>query len=576
MSDWHCILDSEIVGDGLYYEPPIISDFAENLHVGGLYNSLYPYDWLKITESHIFLCKINGLNAKSLVSIVLHSNKTPPKVIKQVESSISEEVLEISLTDLTPKPGQRLTCQIDSESPIVVSDISWTAITNNESKVKLGIIVCTYNNEARLKQNIKKLITSKVWHEEKPILVLTNNGTIEDASWLPQKRFIKFDQKNLGGSGGFARGMYEVIYGELKDAGISHILLMDDDVKFHPEVISRAIAFHKKSQQPVAIGGSMLKLEDPNFLHEAGSNLNSNSTIGTSTDIATGSLAKTGALDHLGKACQFDYNAWWFCSFSVGAAMEAGLPLPLFIHGDDIEYGMRLNAHGFKVYCPGGISLWHESFENKHPTWIRYFDFRNALIRLSYYHDNPPKVLTHQLKHACNRALMRNDYGGYIMAIKAFEDFCKGPQILYKNDFPSQIKDLDKLYHQYSHQDSTGRYKLTSRPKAGQKRNKIRLGLKYTTANLHALPLPSLRHFETNSIRFSWTEVPCLSDITVTLEDGRKICYNRDVDKCKLLRERLRSVIKTHKGQLASIQKEWRSKREYFYSEDFWKQYTQL
>ena len=139
----------------------------------------------------------------------------------------------------------------------------------NERRVKLGIVICTYNNEARLKQNIQGLIASKVWHEEKPILALANNGTIEDESWLPQERFIKFDQKNLGGAGGFGRGIYEVVYGQLKERDITHILLMDDDVKFHPEVISRAIAFHKKSQQPVVIGGSMLKLEDPTFLHEA-------------------------------------------------------------------------------------------------------------------------------------------------------------------------------------------------------------------------------------------------------------------------------------------------------------------
>ena len=575
MADWHCILNSEIDGKALYYESPIISDYAEHLHLGGLYNSLYPYDWLKITGSRSFRCEIKGLARESRVSIFLHSPDAPAKVIKQVESCPTDKALEITLSSFNPEPGQRLTCQIESTAPIDLASVSWTANTNNDHKVKLGIVICTYNNEARLKQNIQELVASKVWHEEKPILALANNGTIEDESWLPQERFIKFDQKNLGGAGGFGRGIYEVVHGQLKDQDITHILLMDDDVKFHPEVISRAIAFHKKSQQPVVIGGSMLKLEDPTFLHEAGSNLNSSSTIGTSTDIPTGPLAETGALDHLGKACQFDYNAWWFCSFPTDAVRAVGLPLPIFIHGDDIEYGMRLNAHGFKVYCPGGISLWHESFENKHPTWIRYFDFRNALIRLSFYHHNPPKSLIHQLKHACNRALMRNDYGSYIMAVKAFEDFCKGPHILHDNNIPSQIKALDDLYHQYSHGDSTGRYKLTSRSRIRRKKRKAKLALKYVTANLHALPIPSIRHFETNNIRFPWTDVPCLSDITVKLADGRQVHYNRDIRKCKLLKKRLRAAIKTHKPRLASAQEEWRHKQQDFHSEDFWRQYTE-
>ena len=574
MADWHCILNSETNGEGLYYEPSTSPCSAESLHLGGLYNSFYPYDWLEITGSRSFRCEIEGLSRESRVSILLHSPGALVKVIKQVESCPSDNVLEITLSNFNTEPGQRLTCQIENESSIELSSISWTAITNNDHRVKLGIVICTYNNEARLKQNIQELTSSNVWHVGNPILALVNNGTIEDQSWLPQERFIKFDQENLGGSGGFGRGIYEVVYGQLKDRDITHILLMDDDVTFHPEVISRAIAFHKKAQRPSVVGGSMLKLESATFLHEAGSNLNSPRTIGTSTLIPTGPIAETNALDHLGKGCQFDYNAWWFCSFPTDAVRNSGLPLPIFIHGDDIEYGMRLNSCGYNVYCPGGISLWHESFENKHPTWIRYFDFRNALIRLSYYHDNPPKILIHQLKHACNRALMRNDYGGYIMVVTAFEDFCKGPAILYEKDFSSRIRELNNIYHQYSHSDSTGRYKLTSRGEDSHKKNKMRLGLKYLTANLNALPIPSIRHFQTSSMRFSWTDVPCLSDITVKLKDGREVHYNRDVAKCRSLRIRLNIAITSCKSQLASVQKEWRDMQGYFHSEDFWKEYT--
>ena len=574
MADWHCILNSKIDGKELYYEPLIISDYAEHLHLGGLYNSLYPYDWLTITGSRTFCCEIKGLSRESRVSIYLHTPDTTPEIIKQVEFAIPDETIEITLSDFNAEPGQRLTCQVESTAPINLSAVNWTAVTNNDRKVKLGIVICTYNNEARLKQNIQELTSSKVWHEEKPILALANNGTIEDETWLPHERFVKLDQENLGGSGGFGRGIYEVVYGQLKDQGITHILLMDDDVKFHPEVISRAIALHKKSQYSVVIGGSMLKLEDPTFLHEAGSNLKSTHAIGTSTDIPTGTLEATGALEHLGKAARFDYNAWWFCSFSVAAVRSAGLPLPIFIHGDDIEYGMRFNASGYSVYCPGGISLWHESFENKHSTWIRYFDFRNALIRLSLYHNNPPKALIYQLKQACNRALMRNDYGSYIMAIKAFEDFCEGPQILYGKKFPSQIKALDDLYHQYSHSDNTSRYKLTSRSRFYRKKRKVKRALKYFIVKLHALPAPSIRQFVTSNMRFSWTDVPCLSDITVKLADGREVHYNRDIKKYKLLKKRLRAAIKAHKSRLTLVQGDWRDKQEEFHSESFWRQYT--
>ena len=136
MADWHCILNSEIDGKALYYESPIISDYAEHLHLGGLYNSLYPYDWLKITGSRSFRCEIKGLARESRVSIFLHSPDAPAKVIKQVESCPTDKALEITLSSFNPEPGQRLTCQIESAAPIDLSSVSWTANTNNDHKVR--------------------------------------------------------------------------------------------------------------------------------------------------------------------------------------------------------------------------------------------------------------------------------------------------------------------------------------------------------------------------------------------------------------------------------------------------------
>ena len=44
--------------------------------------------------------------------------------------------------------------------------------------------------------------------------------------------------RNLGGAGGFARGLME-----LRDEGwATHVLFMDDDVTFEPEIVARIIA----------------------------------------------------------------------------------------------------------------------------------------------------------------------------------------------------------------------------------------------------------------------------------------------------------------------------------------------
>jgi len=572
MPDFRCILDPNIDSELLYREQPVDPIHPIHIHLGGLFNSFYPYDWLEIAGSKSFKINIVGAIQGTTISIFLHTPKAPLQIIKQQDATLADEEIELTLTDFFPKPGQRLTCQIESSRPIDLESVSWTAISNSVREVKLGIVICTYNNEARLKQNIQQLIASETWAEDKPILILINNGEIKDESWFPDKRFYKFDQENLGGSGGFGRGIYETVYGTLKDEGITHIILMDDDVCFHPEIIGSAAAFHKKSRQPVVIGGSMLKLDDPTWLHEAGSHLNSIHGIATSTDIPIGLIEKTEALDYLGKATQYDYNAWWFCSLPTDAVRAVGLPLPLFLHGDDIEYGIRLKANGFPTYCPGGISLWHESFEGKRLTWMRYFDCRNGLIRLTTHSDNTKNEVITEVHRLFQRFIMKNDYGACAMVIDAYKDFCSGPKILYHKDFSNQINQLNQLYSKYMYSLVESDYTRTINDTSAKKANKLLKWLKKLTVNMAYLKGKSHTLLITKNTRYEWWVVPYYADIIV-VNKGENFFFPRDYKTARKLRVELKEITNQHSDNLDQTINRWRDHMELFTSPDFWAKY---
>ena len=51
------------------------------------------------------------------------------------------------------------------------------------------------------------------------------------------------------------------------------------------------------------------------------------------------------------------YNGWWFFAFPLAAVDRVGLPLPLFIRGDDVEYGLRLLGPGCRRRGPRGGSV---------------------------------------------------------------------------------------------------------------------------------------------------------------------------------------------------------------------------
>ena len=68
----------------------------------------------------------------------------------------------------------------------------------------------------------------------------------------------------------------------------------------------------------------------------------------------------------------------------------------LFIHFDDVEWCMRMNAAGWKVIATPKSRIWHASQDSKTTRWIRYYDVRN-ILRL--YQKYKPSLLKKAVKH---------------------------------------------------------------------------------------------------------------------------------------------------------------------------------
>jgi galactofuranosylgalactofuranosylrhamnosyl-N-acetylglucosaminyl-diphospho-decaprenol beta-1,5/1,6-galactofuranosyltransferase len=77
---------------------------------------------------------------------------------------------------------------------------------------------------------------------------------------------------------------------------------------------------------------------------------------------------------------EVDYGAWRFCCLHSDCFRQVGLPLPLFIRGDDCEYGLRLRAHGVKTLPLPGVRVWHPVHADRLGRWHTLFDWRNKFI----------------------------------------------------------------------------------------------------------------------------------------------------------------------------------------------------
>lgn len=132
------------------------------------------------------------------------------------------------------------------------------------------------------------------------------------------------------------------------------------------------------------------------------------------------------------------YSGWWCCCYSLNVIREDNLPIPLFLHHDDIEFGLRNQKNG--IVFLNGISVWHRYFEDLPPGSNLYYDIRNDLIEITQQYDRKTakKYLWSFYWKRLAVRVARNKKDEVYWAIQGANDFLKGSEWLWKQD-PEQL-----------------------------------------------------------------------------------------------------------------------------------------
>ena len=139
--------------------------------------------------------------------------------------------------------------------------------------VHLGVAITTYNRMAYVAVNLARLGRLFKEHpetaEDVSLIIVDNAANLE----LPIRGGMPVEivkNPNLGGAGGFARGLWE----HRRRGQATHVLFMDDDVAFEPEVIPRTVAFLRfVKDAATCVAGSMMRMDQPSVQFEAGADL---------------------------------------------------------------------------------------------------------------------------------------------------------------------------------------------------------------------------------------------------------------------------------------------------------------
>ncbi|WP_216212991.1 glycosyltransferase [Amycolatopsis aidingensis] len=377
--------------------------------------------------------------------------------------------------DLETEAGERLT----------VEGVRWT-VEPPEKIRPTAVTICTMNRVDDCLATLKALAGDLSSLETLDAIYVADQGSdpVESretfagvAAELGDKlHYIR--QPNLGGAGGFTRGLYEVA-GRLagaegsgrQDSAVTehaNVLFMDDDVLLEPDLVIRLTAFSNKAANPMIVGGQMLNLLHPNQLHVGAEYARLNTLEPgqpvehslTTADLL-GVDEETGKPNRQERRLDAGYNGWWSCLIPYEVVKEIGYPMPYFFQWDDAEYSYRARAHGFPTVTLPGAGVWHADFHWKDwDEWHRYFNLRNSIITAALHSPFNLNLLSRVLLAQVVRYLLSMQYGLTATLIKAVEDFLEGPEILADGGVAA-MKEIREIRDRYP---ETKRYPATDVP----------------------------------------------------------------------------------------------------------------
>lgn len=328
----------------------------------------------------------------------------------------------------------------------------WSTPQVPEESGRISIAITTFNRPSDCVLLLNSLssdeealgLIDSVFVVDQGTQLVEDDPNFAEAERTLGERLKVVRQPNLGGSGGFSRGMYETTFGEQS----RYVLLLDDDALVEPEGILRAVSFADLCRTPTIVGGHMLNMHVKSTLHAFGERVNrykfwwgADPHTRNSHNFAEAPLRTTRWLH---RRVDVDYNGWWMCLIPTDVVREIGLSLPIFIKWDDAEYALRAKEFGVPTVSLPGMAVWHVNWADKDDAidWQAYHHARNRIL-VALLHSPYPRggrllveSMATQLKHAISM-----QYSTAELRLWALQDILEGPIHLHR-DLPTKLGEI--------------------------------------------------------------------------------------------------------------------------------------
>lgn len=254
--------------------------------------------------------------------------------------------------------------------PGILRKANWRTAQAPRRAPQLMLAITTFQREAAVRETVDRF---EAFMARSPLaknfhLTVVDNG--QSADITASDHVTPVPNENLGGSGGFARGLLAA-----QERGFSHCLFMDDDAAIHMQALERTCMFLAYTENDdVAVCGALTNAQHRWKMWENGARFHQlchpqfhGLDLRSIKAIADMEFASTAE-----KPSDY-YGGWWFFAFPVNHVRY--MPFPFFVRGDDISFSLM---NSFRtVPLPGVICFQDEDFSSKESPQTLYLDLRS-------------------------------------------------------------------------------------------------------------------------------------------------------------------------------------------------------
>lgn len=237
----------------------------------------------------------------------------------------------------------------------------------------IGVVICNYNKSQYVVNCIQSVLESDI--NDYTIYVVDNAST-DDSVVQIEKNFkdrvlLLQNEENLGGSGGFNRGLREALA-----KGHPYIMCLDNDVLVDEAAISTLFFYMQEHPEVGMLGSRVYHMEEPDYVQQFGLNIDFDNYI---VETLYADVYEDGTIPVI---VNCDTVATCSVMVRAEAIRKVGLmPEDNFIYWDDMEWGYLIGKAGYRVAACGDSKVLHTkgAGNRNNAVFTNYYNVRNRI-----------------------------------------------------------------------------------------------------------------------------------------------------------------------------------------------------